>query len=313
MALLFRCPHCGTETEVDDCYAGQTGPCVQCRGSITVPYPSNQHDVVSGNGAGGVSGNGGPGQPAARRRSSMGVVLGLAVFGIVGGMLVIGAAVAIFAPAVTRARSAAVTNSCASNLRRIASAMHQYAADHGRFPPAYVADKDGKPMHSWRVLLLPYLGRQDVYSQYDFSQPWDSPQNMVLAMYTPEVYLCPADPNSRGAQETNYMVVVGDRTLFPATTASRLVDASDGLTETILVVETPGKGVCWLDPTDLQFDSLDMRINQGLIGLDHKGGANVVTADGEVHQLSEDTPPEYLRALLTRDGGEVIPWEQFER
>jgi len=38
-------------------------------------------------------------------------------------------------------------------------ALFNYHDDYGSYPPAYIADESGRPMHSWRVLILPYLGR----------------------------------------------------------------------------------------------------------------------------------------------------------
>ena len=40
------------------------------------------------------------------------------------------------------------TTACASNLRQIALALQQYHQANGCFPPACIADKNGKPMHS---------------------------------------------------------------------------------------------------------------------------------------------------------------------
>ena len=76
-----------------------------------------------------------------------------------------------------------------------------YEDEHGCFPPAYVADASGRPMHSWRVLILPYLDQQQLYDQYDFSEPWNGPNNQQLgppswpgtAQLCPGAALKPAD------------------------------------------------------------------------------------------------------------------------
>lgn len=44
---------------------------------------------------------------------------------------------------------------CRSTLTQISLALYQYEQHNGAFPPAYVADQNGVPMHSWRVLILP--------------------------------------------------------------------------------------------------------------------------------------------------------------
>ena len=80
---------------------------------------------------------------------------------------------------------------CDDNLRQIALALQAYHRENGRFPPAYIANKHGKAMHSWRVLLLPYIGRSDLYEAYDFSQPWNGPKNEELLTRRPDVSECP--------------------------------------------------------------------------------------------------------------------------
>src|SRR4051812_11083639 len=64
---------------------------------------------------------------------------------------------------------------CDGQMRQIALAMRSYQADYGCLPPAYIADAQGKPMHSWRVLLLPYLDQAGLYDAYNFGEPWDGP------------------------------------------------------------------------------------------------------------------------------------------
>jgi len=42
-------------------------------------------------------------------------------------------------------------------------------------------------MHSWRVLILPYMGEeeQQLYSRYNLNEPWNSPENHKLAALRP--------------------------------------------------------------------------------------------------------------------------------
>ena len=69
--------------------------------------------------------------------------------------------------------------------------MHDYHGKNKHFAPAYVADENGKPMHSWRVLLLPMLEQQALYESYDFDEPWNGPNNSRLLAQTPPSYQCP--------------------------------------------------------------------------------------------------------------------------
>src|SRR4051812_3837711 len=53
-------------------------------------------------------------------------------------------------------REAPRRTKCKNHLKDIALALHNYHDAYGTFPPAYIADQNGRPMHSWRVLILPY-------------------------------------------------------------------------------------------------------------------------------------------------------------
>ncbi len=58
-----------------------------------------------------------------------------------------------------------------NGLHLIALALRMYRQDKGCFPPAFVADSSGKPLHSWRTLILPYLDMSALYQAYDFAEP----------------------------------------------------------------------------------------------------------------------------------------------
>jgi hypothetical protein len=83
---------------------------------------------------------------------------------------------------------------CSNNLKQLGLALHNYHQTYGCFPPAYVADEDGRPMHhSWRVLVLPFLEQQQLYDQYRFDEPWDGPNNRKLAENVISIFHCPED------------------------------------------------------------------------------------------------------------------------
>ena len=86
--------------------------------------------------------------------------------------------------------------------------MQNYYADYGCFPPAYLADAKGRPLHSWRALLLPYLD-PPLAAQYRFDEPWDGPNNSLLVSRIPDVYRCPSDSEPTTANTTDYVVING--------------------------------------------------------------------------------------------------------
>jgi hypothetical protein len=186
-------------------------------------------------------------------------------------------------------------------------AVANYHATYGCIPPAYLADREGKPMHSWRVLLLPFLGQNTVYEAYNFAEPWDGPNNRKLVDQIGSIYLR-LGLESDQARTTSFVAVVGPETAWPGTTPSSYKDLGDGLQDTLVVVEVPDGTFQWMEPRDLRFDDMSFRINDGSgRGLGSRlGGARVVSADDTVTTLNDDFPPESLRAMLTARGGEKL-------
>jgi prepilin-type processing-associated H-X9-DG protein len=196
---------------------------------------------------------------------------------------------------------------CKNNLKQLALAMHFYHDTYRSFPPAYVADKNGRPMHSWRVLLLPFLDRPDLYKRYRFDEPWDGPHNRMLAANMPSIFRCPADPGPE--TNTSYFVVVGPRTIFPGAASVGIRDISDGTTTTILLAEAAESGVNWLEPRDLTHEEALRGINAKTgfgVSSHHHGGAMVVFADGHAQFLSDDTSVDKLRLFLERNDGQTV-------
>jgi hypothetical protein len=126
-------------------------------------------------------------------------------------------------------------------------------------------------------------------------------------------FLCPSDASD--SKMTNYLAVVGDETVWPGATPVGFRGVSDGPGNTILLVETVGAGVHWLEPRDLTFEQAAQQINAGEqagIASHHGGTAHVLFTDTSVHTLSNETSPETIRALLTRAGGEKIDRSQLD-
>jgi hypothetical protein len=292
MPIQFKCPHCGHETLVADQYAGQSGPCAQCGKTVTVPAAVGTAPP--------------PMPPPSRSTGGAGALVAVLAVVIVGLVLCGGVLLALLLPAVQSAREAARRTQCANNLKQIGLAMHNYHDIHGTLPPAYVADPNGKPMHSWRVLILPYMEQAPLHSRYDQSQPWDSAANRQLLSQMPQTYQCPSA--GVGGQNTSYVVVQGAETAFDGDKPCKFSMISDGLANTILVVEAPHANVPWTEPRDLNFAELNMVINGGANTphSTHPGGVQVLLGDGSMRFLRAGISPADLEALLTKAGGEVI-------
>jgi type II secretory pathway pseudopilin PulG len=197
---------------------------------------------------------------------------------------------------------------CINNIHQISLALALYEQQYGCLPPAYIADAQGKPMHSWRVLILPFMQEQTLYDRYDLSEPWDGPNNSKLHNTLVPIFSCPSDRKNPGT-DTNYVAVVGPGTAWPGATCTSKSLVTDGLSNSILLVEVANSGIHWMEPRDLPVAAVSAGINPKSgsgISSAHPGGVIVSLMDWQHIFLSETTPVEVLNALLTIRGGERL-------
>jgi hypothetical protein len=225
------------------------------------------------------------------------------------------APVAWLARAVRDGRHAAMAAQCHGHLAQIGLALQNYHSAHGSFPPAYFADASGKPMHSWRVLLLPFMEYQALYESYNFGEPWDGPNNRLLFDRMPATFSC---PNRRGdilratsgeKRWTSYVALTGPDTVFPGPRSVSVGDISDDPGRTILLVEVADADICWLEPRDLDAARVAAGINAPTAPSISSGdgpGTRLLFADGSRHWIPNGTPPVILKALSTRAGQEKV-------
>jgi hypothetical protein len=244
------------------------------------------------------------GQLKGRKIAMSGIVLGALSCALVPVLLVVGVLAGLMLPAVQSAREAARRAQCSNNFKRVGLAMHNFQSAEGHFPPAAITDKQGKPLLSWRVAILPFLEEQELYRQFHLNEPWDSPHNSALLSKMPHVYACPSvAASSNNASLTTYQVLVGPGAAFDDQGGATVADIADGLGSTLFVVEAKN-AVPWTKPEDLPYDP------KGALprwGSNHApAGFNVLFGDGAVKYLTSRTAERTLRALITRNGHEMI-------
>lgn len=180
-------------------------------------------------------------------------------------------------------------------LKRILLAFHMFLSQFQHMPSSQMRLTYKHPPHSWRVAILPLLGYGDLYNEYRFDEPWDSPQNSKLINRMPSIYKTGVQPESK---VTPFKIPVGKGAFdYGDGTQPQIQDFLDGTSNTIAAFKS-NEFVIWTKPEDevITKERLPKLATDQLIGL----------ADGSVHFLDPSATPEQLRALVTRDGGEVV-------
>lgn len=169
--------------------------------------------------------------------------------------------------AIPSARVAICRARTANNLQHIALAMACYHETHGCYPPQYVADRHGKPAHSWRVLLLPYLFHEGLYQRYRFDEPWNGPHNRLLAREMPEEYRSPF-LDSRSTI-TQYVGIAGRDTPWQGTLPLRIEDIQRSESNPLIwFVEAASSDINWMEPRDIPLE-------QAAVGINLPGGRGI--------------------------------------
>ena len=216
---------------------------------------------------------------------------------------------ALLLPAVDAAREATRRRLCTQRMHHINLAMLLYESDHGTLPPAYTVDTDGNPLHSWRVLVLPYLGQRTLYDKIRLDEPWDSQHNQKFHGEIVACYQCPSMTLSPG--QTTYSVVVGPEMPFEGGDGKKLAAFGPKSVSMILLVERT-RPVGWMDPTneipqavaDAGIDVI--RGAGGGVASAHPGGANAGLRNGCCQFLPETIEPALFEGLL-RGTVEEVP------
>jgi prepilin-type processing-associated H-X9-DG protein len=189
-----------------------------------------------------------------------------------------------------------------NNLHQIGLAILVYEDVQKRLPPRVVYSPDGKPLYSWRVLLLPYLEEKSLYEDFHLDEPWDSPHNNQLLSRIPPIYVAPTN-REEPLGVTHYQAFAGTGTGFEDSQPIRLPDDfPDGTTKTLLVVEAANP-IPWTKPEDLVYEP-DKPLPP--LGRLYEAGFNAAFADGSVRLIPRQTKEEVIRALITRNGHERV-------
>jgi hypothetical protein len=223
------------------------------------------------------------------------------------------------AQAQARMQAEADTLEAQENLKQIGVAIHNYDAANLRFPndiyglgPKKAGVPTPKPLLSWRVQILPYIGHDALYKKFKLDEPWDSPTNKPLIDRMPDVYGDPAAQLASGPGKTFFRGFCHDGAVFekpkvpgqPNPIHLAGLRAADGLAITVMVVES-AEAIEWTRPDELDWSPGKPRPKFG--GADPtREFFLALTADATVNRVRMTVSDKTLRDLLHRSDGMVI-------
>ena len=185
------------------------------------------------------------------------------------------------------------------NLKMFGIAVHEYAGANGDKLPQNISDRADKALLSWRVLLLPYLGENDLYRKFKLDEPWDSANNIKLLEKMPDAFVSPRVKVKKGY--TVYQGFSGNGAFFGCNYT--IATIPDGTSNTILCVESTA-AVPWTKPVDIAFDR-----TKDLPDFGKAFGAKpfTVLCDGSVRDLDlKKISAATLKDAITTDDGNVL-------
>jgi hypothetical protein len=174
------------------------------------------------------------------------------------------------------------------SLHELYYAVDGYSAANKHYPPAQVTDKDGKPLRSWQVELLPYLSCDDLYQRMSQEEPWNSPHNARVLDVDVAAYVRPDANHGDDDHSTNYLAIIGPGTIWRAGGSLAEADIAENRSNTIIAVESADSGTHWAEPVAITVDEV-------LANMKNRSGSRIaahdpyvvfaLTADGQIHFL----------------------------
>lgn len=233
-----------------------------------------------------------------------------------GGLLLILACIGLSFP-IRWAADQARRDACVNRLKLLGLAMQNYHDHYRCYPPPYTMDENGNRLHSWRTLILPFMGENNMYRGIRLDEPWDSPHNRKLgAIYT---YHCPAvwPAESESETRTDYVMITGPGTMGQGTEGTHRKDITDARHATVIVAEVAQSDIHWMEPRDYDFAAGPHRlvaqpkdpIGPTSLSSCHPGVVNMLMVDGSVKCVPVDIDEKTFEAMMTIAGGEEVELE----
>ncbi|MGA2799540.1 MAG: DUF1559 domain-containing protein [Thermoguttaceae bacterium] len=212
------------------------------------------------------------------------------------------------------AREAARNAGCIHKLKAFGFALQCYHDANKHFPLVNICDKNGKPLFSWRVQILPMMEYGSIYGSLKIDEPWNSPHNAKVLSQVLLEYQCPSAHREKNDCFTNYIAIIGAGTAWREDGPVKLSDLPDRGSHTIMAVEVVNSGVHWAEPRDLTVEEAleGLKTGKGLrISTAHPSVINVLFANDMFQSLPTKMPISLWQKLLAGEVKDVNNIEEM--
>lgn len=134
--------------------------------------------------------------------------------------------IGLLLPAVQKVRESASRIACASNLKQLGLALHNYHSVHETFPPGAVGPHGPSlpqfallKSHGLGTSLLPYLEQQALAGLYRWDVSWCDPPNQPVINAQLKIWQCPSAPANRVEDGSHLTIMPPPGTLYNGTAA----------------------------------------------------------------------------------------------
>jgi prepilin-type N-terminal cleavage/methylation domain-containing protein len=223
---------------------------------------------------------------------------GFSVIELIVVLAIIGILVALMLPAIRSAGPAARRTQCKNNLKQIVLALLNYESTYHALPPAYTVDASGRPLHSWRTLILPFVEQKELYKKIDLSKAWNDPANAAAFKAHVITYSCP--DASCPENQTTYLAIVTPKSCLQPGKPRPLSEITREHGKPLIVIEVDSKhAVPWMAPQDAD-EELLLSLGPNT-GLPHADGMHAAFVDGSAYFLNSNLSPAERLALIPID------------
>lgn len=208
-------------------------------------------------------------------------------------------------------RQAAGRVQATNNMKQIGLAVHDYHDAAKHLPPGSTFDEQGRGLHNWQTLLLPYLDQGPLFHKIDMQKPWNAPGNAEAMMQNLYVFRSPLIDSWAKEGVYPHTHFSGNAHVL-SVKPMKLLDIGDGASNTMLMGEIAGNFRPWGMPGNWRDPALGLHHGPDSFGGPGARVTIILMCDGTVRQVRNDIGSDVMKALGTPNGGETVDLQKLE-